>query len=914
MAALEGRKDIVEILLAKGADVNVKRNDGVTALMSASREGHKDVVEQLLAAGADVIAEANDGGTALMMAAQNGHKEAVKLLLAKGADVNAKTDTSSTALILASQEGHEDVVELLLAAGADVNAKANTGATALMLAARGGYTEIVKLFIDRQTNLNLQASNGATALSLARLHGHQDIVKILIAAGARDHAMLQTPKQGPRDAAMTNEDNFEAQLEESTSPEPSERHPTDDDLLKTYNTVLGLLTKRQDPQNAAYFMTDGEAGMFTRFRADVAPFLENQDDKGFALKRWWMQRGRRGGEGPSYGVVAVIVASPYVRQKNFKKGPGNYALTDLPAISRRIITRAVEGEARYGTVGKKGLQGFFDNMLQHINVIPEGQVAISQGWVAQVKAEIKRLNNQKKRNRRQRILVMMSEEEVDEAVRLLNAFIAKEKPALTKRDEHLQLIRSQEGVRQDLQENLKIRSRQFFEFLRDNIGLTDLARWSDRIVVRRPVNTRREVTLQRRTALQSMAEVFALLDDGYVIEKISSSGRLIDLGPDVHSTSKQDIFNKMETVQNNLLISNLSRYVSERPFDIYFNFDLYGQQVKKAQHQQMGPDDIISLINYVKTAVSNGKTKIEISDKDFDWKITPTTRNMVIEALNLFELPKKKLIVPSPERTETSHSWRVDIGVEDTAMVTVEEIDRNKKEAIANIRAAANLEAAQNAYDEWYEFIFRAQERGDQTIQAAAELAQYDVVKAATDKGLKLNDAAMLNEEKLKARDALVAKMSEIEDALNASTVDGYIVDSSSTNTLTTEYNAASAFLRSLGDPRGYYEYEQHSSGEHPEFLFDGGPALYWIKEGFGGASDTSKDKAMNGGIDLNQINVLRNGKTVNVQFDPAQLNALIQGGFEGFTPVIINITHISSPFQLLGINPAKQPEVLAKA
>ena len=67
------------------------------------------------------------------------------------------------------------------------------------------------------------------------------------------------------------------------------------------------------------------------------------------------------------------------------------------------------------------------------------------------------------------------------------------------------------------------------------------------------------------------------------------------------------------------------------------------------------------------------------------------------------------------------------------------------------------------------------------------------------------------------------------------------------------------------------------------------------------------------GGIDLNPINVKRSGKTVTVQFDPAQLNELMQGGFEGFTPVIINITPIQSPFQLLGINPAKQPEALAK-
>ncbi len=87
------------------------------------------------------------------------------------------------------------------------------------------------------------------------------------------------------------------------------------------------------------------------------------------------------------------------------------------------------------------------------------------------------------------------------------------------------------------------------------------------------------------------------------------------------------------------------------------------------------------------------------------------------------------------------------------------------------------------------------------------------------------------------------------------------------------------------------------------------------------GPENDSKDHAMsqtpnvvskgnqsveNGGIDLNQINVNRTGKTVNVRFDPAQLNELMQGGFEGFTPVIINITHISSPFQLLGIGSAK--------
>ena len=77
-----------------------------------------------------------------------------------------------------------------------------------------------------------------------------------------------------------------------------------------------------------------------------------------------------------------------------------------------------------------------------------------------------------------------------------------------------------------------------------------------------------------------------------------------------------------------------------------------------------------------------------------------------------------------------------------------------------------------------------------------------------------------------------------------------------------------------------------------------------------------SKDNAQVGGIDLNQINVNREGRAVVVQFDPAQLNQLMQGGFEGFMPVIINITPIQSPLPLLGVNPRKEEplEVAAAA
>jgi ankyrin repeat protein len=51
LASKNGHKKIVELILANGADVNAKSNDGWTALSVASRNGHRDVGDMLLKAG-----------------------------------------------------------------------------------------------------------------------------------------------------------------------------------------------------------------------------------------------------------------------------------------------------------------------------------------------------------------------------------------------------------------------------------------------------------------------------------------------------------------------------------------------------------------------------------------------------------------------------------------------------------------------------------------------------------------------------------------------------------------------------------------------------------------------------------------------------------------------------------------------
>jgi len=194
-AIYEKRKDLAELLIQRGADVNTIDKWGHTPLYFALvRYDDLDIMNILIANGAEVDIKHPGGETVLMSAAKAGRTEAVKLLLEAGANVNAKNDRGQTALhrMLDTRNSDynnslqlKDTVELLLAKGADVNLKDKDGRTPWHLAAESADGDIVKLLLDKGARVSEKDDeSGFTALHHAARFGNKNTTELLIARGA----------------------------------------------------------------------------------------------------------------------------------------------------------------------------------------------------------------------------------------------------------------------------------------------------------------------------------------------------------------------------------------------------------------------------------------------------------------------------------------------------------------------------------------------------------------------------------------------------------------------------------------------------------------------------------------------------------------------------------------------------------
>ena len=109
--AMSGDVDGVRSLLDQGVDVNAKDSHGNTALTGAIMSYHQvpdrnymEVVQLLLARGADINEIGRLGYTPLISAEIGGEADIVRILIDKGANVNKKGHSGGTALMDANEK------------------------------------------------------------------------------------------------------------------------------------------------------------------------------------------------------------------------------------------------------------------------------------------------------------------------------------------------------------------------------------------------------------------------------------------------------------------------------------------------------------------------------------------------------------------------------------------------------------------------------------------------------------------------------------------------------------------------------------------------------------------------------------------------------------------------------------------
>ena len=194
--------ELVDLLIAAGADVTATNRYGVQPISLAAENGNAVILAALLDAGADPNATLPEGETVLMTAARTGDAASIRTLLVRGADPNARDRfRGQTALMWAAARNNADAVHALAELGADIHARTEsalrapngnrlfyapppTGFTALMFAARGGHLDAMRVLLAAGANVNDTLSDGQSALVVAVANANWELADYLLDRGA----------------------------------------------------------------------------------------------------------------------------------------------------------------------------------------------------------------------------------------------------------------------------------------------------------------------------------------------------------------------------------------------------------------------------------------------------------------------------------------------------------------------------------------------------------------------------------------------------------------------------------------------------------------------------------------------------------------------------------------------------------
>ncbi len=176
-SATGNKSNVMEWLLAQGASVYTKDEEGFTPLHSAARYDADETVPLLLTTGADINAQTKDGWAPLHWSSLNNAGRANLQLLNADADVHARDHTGKTPLHWSSWANADTTTKQLLNKDANVHARDNVGKMPLHYSAyTGAVTTTLQLF-GQGAKVNARDNAGKTPSDYASSNEMRQLLK-----------------------------------------------------------------------------------------------------------------------------------------------------------------------------------------------------------------------------------------------------------------------------------------------------------------------------------------------------------------------------------------------------------------------------------------------------------------------------------------------------------------------------------------------------------------------------------------------------------------------------------------------------------------------------------------------------------------------------------------------------------------